>query len=81
MDKVHAFLELLGIPRLSERIELEPTTESYRPCPQLQHYMHRVTPFIQQLLYHEHEDAYQLLLQRNIRVELSLMNFAQVSYL
>ena len=78
LERVTSLLHWLGVANVSDAVLEEPTTEMYQPCPQLQLYMHKVVPFVQKLLYSEHEDIYERLTAKNAKNKLAVLRFSQV---
>ena len=77
-----SLMRQVGVQPLSACISEVHSTESYRPDPHLQLHVRNVLPYVQCLLYHEHEEVYEELVQQgNVAAVLAAMQFAQVSHL
>ncbi|XP_014346046.2 uncharacterized protein LOC102363940 [Latimeria chalumnae] len=77
------FLDICGVKKLSECITVEAQTESYRPCPSVQRFVHTIVPYIQKFIYF-HEDfdyVYAELKKENIVEILRSLTFGMVSKL
>lgn len=76
---VIALLTYLGVPGLKDSVQLIAATESYRPCPELQKYVHDVLPWVQQLLLSEHDEVYAEWSRHGLAAKIGSMLFGQVS--
>ena len=59
-----SLMRQVGVQPLSACISEVHSTESYRPDPHLQLHVRNVLPYVQCLLYHEHEEVYEELVQQ-----------------
>lgn len=76
------FLLRIGVPRLTELVEVQPVTEMFQPCPELCSHVASVIPFIQRCLYFEFPSIYEhLVKEADIVKKLFKMEFAKVGYL
>ena len=76
------FLLRIGVPRLTEIVEVQPVTEMFRPCAELRSHVCSVVPFIQRCLYFEFPSIYEHhVREADIVKKLLNMEFAKVGYL
>ena len=78
-ESLLAVLEVLGVGMLSNHVSVEEITESYQPCPPLQHYARFALPAIQRLLCSDHEELYSKLMDKyKMDTRVPAMQFGQV---
>ncbi|XP_061561757.1 uncharacterized protein wu:fj29h11 isoform X5 [Phycodurus eques] len=78
-----AFMNICGIRLLSQSVNMESLTESWRPCAPMQAMVRSLIPHVQRFLYHHEElaDIYSELVEDNIAEKIKRLKFAQVGKL
>ncbi|XP_013395426.1 uncharacterized protein LOC106162632 [Lingula anatina] len=80
-SRAEFFFKAVGIKTLSEGVEQEVVPESTRPSPEVQQYIHKVVPYIQQFLFSFHPTVYKKLQEKKVSAVLKLLLFYQSSKL
>ncbi|XP_076154340.1 uncharacterized protein LOC143137890 isoform X4 [Alosa pseudoharengus] len=77
------FLDICGVPRLSESVSTEPQTVSYRPSPTLQALVREAVPYVQRFLcsHEEFAELYAELQESGIAQQIKSLSFGQVGEL
>ena len=81
VQHVQVCLTALGVQPLSQCYTVHHITESYRPCPEVQRYVHSVIGHIQLCLLSQFEDIYQSWLDEDIQATLTGLQFGKVGRL
>ncbi|XP_062381766.1 uncharacterized protein wu:fj29h11 isoform X2 [Sardina pilchardus] len=77
------FLDICGVPRLSDSVSTEPQTVSYRPSPTLQALVREAVPYVQRFLcsHEEFAELYAELQEGGIAQQIKSLTFGQVGEL
>lgn len=79
-EMISVVIDVCGIKRLSEVVDIRPTPEMIEPCVKLQAYFSQIVSVVQQYLAAKYEDVYQQLEQMNTKQMLADAKFYQVRY-
>lgn len=77
-EKLMPFYEFCSVKKLSECTDIQEITQMFKPCPELQLYMHRAVPVLQRYLYKDKHNIYQELQKQKISQTLAAMQFFKV---
>ena len=81
LEKLMPFYQFCAVKKLSDCINIEPITEMFEPCPELQMYMHLAVPIVQRFLYKYNPDIYQEFQSQSMSQRLAAMQFYKVGVL
>lgn len=77
-EKLMPFYEFCSVKKLSDCTDVQEITQMFKPCPELQLYMHRAVPVLQRYLYKDNPNIYQELQKQKISQRLAAMQFFKV---
>lgn len=77
-EKLMPFYEFCSVKKLSDCTDVQEITQMFKPCPELQLYMHRAVPVLQRYLYKDNPNIYQELQKQKISQTLAAMQFFKV---
>jgi hypothetical protein len=77
-DMIDIVIEVCGVKKLSECVDLTPTPEMILPCPEMQKYFSQIVPVLQQYLLAKYPDVYKDLDETSIKKTFKDAKFYQV---